>query len=203
MKDVSMLPISQPCERNKRPILDKLNGVFEDRKKVLEIGSGTGQHAEYFAQEMPHLCWQISDRTAYLENLSARIFHADLTNLPAPIELEVNRHWAYADNDFDAVFTANTLHIMSWDEVLAMIDWLGKILEKGAKVAIYGPFHYEGKATSPSNADFDRSLREKAVDMGIRDFEAVEQEMNNQGFSLNQDWAMPANNRLLFWEKLN
>ena len=203
MKDISLLPISQPCERNKEPILNVLRGFFGDRQRILEIGSGTGQHAEFFARAMPHLDWQSTDRTVYLENLAARIFHANLANLAAPIELDIDQPWSSVDRPFDGVFTANTLHIMSWQEVLALIAWLGKIIETGAKVAIYGPFHYGGEATSQSNAAFDESLRAEIGDMGIRDFEQLEQEMNKQGFSLVQDWPMPANNRLVFWEKLN
>jgi hypothetical protein len=192
-------PFAPACERNREPILAVLREHFADRRRVLEIGSGTGQHAVHFAPALSHLTWQTSDRAANLPGIRMWLEEAALPNTPPPIELDVRGPWP-AD-DFDAAFTANTLHIMGWDEVECLFDALPRMVSADAVVAIYGPFNYEGRFTSESNAAFDARLRAENPRQGIREFEAVEALARRAGFSLVGDHAMPANNRTLVFRK--
>lgn len=193
-------PFSQACENNKRPILEVLIDAFADRRRVLEIGSGTGQHAVYFAEEMPQLQWQASDIKEHLAGIEQWRAAAGLANLPPAVEFDVNSgRWPCAD--VDAVFSANTLHIMSWPEVKTAFGLLHSHLPAGSKLCIYGPFNYHGRYTSDSNARFDDWLRTRDPHSGIRDFEKVDALAKAAGFALREDFAMPANNRLLYWHK--
>lgn len=193
-------PFSAASERNREPILAVLRTHFADRRHVLEIGSGTGQHAAYFAAHLPQLVWQASDRAANLPGIRQWLDAASLPNTPAPLVLDV-AHGPWPRQDFDAVFSANTLHIMAWPEVQAMFAALDALPCGDAKLAIYGPFNYRGQYTSPSNAEFDRSLKADAPHRGIRDFEAVDRLARDAGFALIEDAAMPANNRCLVWQR--
>jgi cyclopropane fatty-acyl-phospholipid synthase-like methyltransferase len=192
-------PFADACERNRDPILAVLRSHFSDRERVLEIGSGTGQHAVYFAQKMPTLQWQTSDRVANLPGLRRWLDEASLSNTPAPLELDVNGVWP--SGIFDGIFSANTLHIMSWAEVETLFRNLERISTPDAKLAIYGPFNYDGRFTSDSNAAFDRSLKSRGAHMGIRDFEAVNSIASSAQFALIDDVPMPANNHLLVWQR--
>ncbi|MEE2001387.1 DUF938 domain-containing protein [Alkalimonas sp. MEB108] len=194
------LPFSQACENNKGPILQILRHAFAKRQQVLEIGSGTGQHAEYFACELPHLHWQCSDQPAYLPDLNRRLQQAKRPNLPPAVALDIREHhWPYAK--VDAVFSANTLHIMSWAVVQQLFTRLDELCLSAASLCIYGPFNYQGKFTSASNQAFDQSLRLRDPAMGIRDQEAVVALATQAGFALMADHAMPANNRLLHFQR--
>jgi len=190
-------PFSSACERNRDPILAVLRLHFADRREVLEIGSGTGQHAVHFAAALPHLQWQTSDRGEWLPGVRRWLADAALPNTPPPLELDVSGRWPAMR--FDAVFSANTLHIMGWPEVEAFFAGLPGILTPDACLAIYGPFNYRGSFTSPSNAAFDAALRLDDPKRGIRDFEAVDGLARAIGLSLVEDRAMPANNRCLIW----
>ncbi|MFO1435357.1 MAG: DUF938 domain-containing protein [Gammaproteobacteria bacterium] len=192
-------PFAPSCDRNRDPILTVLRQHFADRSSALEIGSGTGQHAVYFAANMPWLTWQATDRADRLPGIRMWLDEAALDNTPPPIELEVNAAWPR--QRFDAVFSANTLHIMSWSEVEKLFSMLPRLLAADATVAVYGPFNYGGQFTSDSNATFDASLRRQASHMGIRDFEAVDALARNVGLELVEDRAMPANNRTLIWRR--
>jgi len=192
-------PHSAACERNRDPILSVLQVHFSDREHVLEIGSGTGQHAAYFAKMLPMLTWQASDQAENLPGIRLWLDEATLRNTPPPLEFDVNRHWP--DARYDAVFSANTLHIMSWEEVRTLFAKLPAIATADAKLAIYGPFNYDGRYTSDSNRDFDASLKQRAPHMGIRDFEAVNALAHAAGFALIDDVPMPANNRCLVWQR--
>jgi cyclopropane fatty-acyl-phospholipid synthase-like methyltransferase len=194
-------PYSDACDRNREPILEVLRRHFSDRHRVLEIGSGTGQHAVHFAAALPQLIWQPSDRDEHLAGIRLWLDEARLPNVPAPLSLDVRGPWPQAR--FDAVFTANTLHIMSWEEVQALFAALPAVMTDDAVVAIYGPFNYGGAFTSPSNAAFDATLRRRSPQSGIRDFEAVDQLAQSIGLKLAQDCAMPANNRTLVWQRLS
>lgn len=195
-----MLPYSEACERNKGPIVEILASALAGASRVLEIGSGTGQHAVHFAARLPHLEWQPTDRAEFLPGLAERIAQEGPPNLRPPLELDV-RQPAWPGDRFDAVFTANTLHIMSWPEVVAFFAGLGRVLALEAVVAVYGPFRYGGAYTSPSNAVFDQSLRVRDPASGIRDFEAVNDLARARGLVLQADHRMPANNQLLIWER--
>jgi SAM-dependent methyltransferase len=195
------LPCSPACERNRGPIAEVLVRHFAACRSVLEIGSGTGQHAVHFAAELAHLRWQSSDRADYLPGVCAWLAHAGLPNTPPPVELDVARTEQWPSVRFDAAFSANTLHIMAWSEVQALFQMLGTVLDPIATLAVYGPFKYAGRHTSESNAAFDAQLRETAAHRGIRDFEAVDALARAQGLVLREDIAMPANNRCLVWAR--
>ena len=190
-------PTSAACERNREPILAVLREHFADRSKVLEIGSGTGQHAVHFAAGLPHLLWQTSDRAENHPGIRAWLDEAALPNAPAPLLLDVGGEWP--KKRYDAVFSANTLHIMSWDEVETLFARLPDVLSADAKLVIYGPFNYGGKFTSDSNEKFQATLKTWGAHMGIRDFEAVDALARGIGLMLLEDRAMPANNRCLVW----
>jgi cyclopropane fatty-acyl-phospholipid synthase-like methyltransferase len=193
-------PFASACERNRDPILDVLRAQFADRTQVLEIGSGTGQHAVYFAQAMPQLVWQASDRRENLSGIRQWLDEAMLPNTRAPLELDIAAG-SLPQSRYDAIFSANTLHIMSWQEVQTLFAALPALTTPDAKLAVYGPFNYAGTHTSASNAQFDRSLRARAPHMGIRDVEAVNRLARGAGFALVEDAAMPANNRCLVWQR--
>lgn len=191
-------PYSAASERNREPILAVLRCAFAGRRRVLEIGSGTGQHAVHFAAALPELVWQSSDRAENLEGIRAWLDQAGLPNTPAPLSFDV-RDAQWPAGGFDAVFTANTLHIMAPEEVEILFRRLPEVLAAEARVAIYGPFNYGGRHTSPSNAQFDASLRAGDPRRGIRDIEWITQLAQAAGLSLIEDCEMPANNRLLLW----
>jgi cyclopropane fatty-acyl-phospholipid synthase-like methyltransferase len=193
-------PFSPACERNRDPILAVLRTHFADRQRVLEIGSGSGQHAVYFAAALPQLIWQTSDRSENLPGIEQWLAEAALANTPAPLAVDV-ADATWPDEPYDAVFSANTLHIMSWTQVQALFAALPGATTVAAKLAIYGPFNYDGKYTSASNAEFDASLKARAPQMGIRDFAAVDALAHAAGFALIDDVAMPANNRILVWQR--
>jgi len=192
-------PSAPSCERNREPILEVLRERFADRRDVLEIGSGTGQHAVHFAQALPALRWQCSDRAENLPGIRLWLDEARLPNTPPPIELDVGGAWP--THRYDAVFSANTLHIMAWSEVEQWFDHLGRATIDDAIVAIYGPFNYGGRYTSDSNAEFDVWLQARGAHMRIRDAEAVDALAEVAGFDLVDDIAMPANNRLRVWQR--
>jgi hypothetical protein len=196
---VNELPFSQACENNKDPILRVLQRLFSDREAVLEIGAGTGQHAAWFAAHMPWLRWQPSDTPDALGALLPRCERYAGENLLAPLELNVSvRPWSIAGLP-DALFTANSLHIMPWRSVEAMFAELGELAAPGTLLAVYGPFNYAGQYTSESNARFDEWLAARDPASAIRDFEAVDGLAQVAGFRLLEDNPMPANNRLLAW----
>ena len=190
-------PNAPSCERNREPILAVLRDHFADRRTVLEIGSGTGQHAVFFAAALPHLTWQASDRADNLGGIDAWLDEAALPNTPAAIAFDVNAAWPR--QRFDAVFSSNTLHIMGWPEVERLFAGLPDILASDARLAIYGPFNYGGKFTSESNAAFDAWLKGQGAHQGLRDFEAVDALARKAGLALLEDRAMPSNNRCLVW----
>lgn len=192
-------PHAPACERNREPILAVLRKHFPDRRDVLEIGSGTGQHAVHFAAAMPWLRWQCSDRAEHLPGIRLWLDEAGLANTPAPIELDVAGEWPR--RRFDAVFSANTLHIMGWADVQRFFNGIAAVLEAGGVLAVYGPFNYGGDYTSDSNREFDAWLQARDPRSGIRDFEAVDALARGIGLMRIDDVAMPANNRLLLWRR--
>ncbi len=166
---------------------------------MLELGSGTGQHAVHFAAAMPHLVWQASDRPEHLPGIRAWLDDAALPNTPPPLALDVTGPWPAGP--FDAVYSANTLHIMAWPEVEALFAALPAVTTPDAKLAIYGPFNTGGRFTSASNAAFDAELKARAPHMGIRDTAEVDALAAKAGFKLVDDIAMPANNRTRLWQR--
>ncbi|MCX7514526.1 DUF938 domain-containing protein [Frateuria hangzhouensis] len=192
-------PFAPACERNREPILAVLRAAFARCTRVLEIGSGTGQHAVHFASAMPWLTWQCSDRAAHLPGIRAWLDDAALPNTLPPIELDVTGDWPSAR--YDAVFSANTLHIMGWSEVERLFAHLPQATTDDAVLAIYGPFNRGGRFTSDSNAAFDRSLKSRDPRMGLRDAEAVDALARGAGFVLREDHALPAHNHCRVWHR--
>ena len=195
-------PFSQSCENNKTPILAVLRQVFIQPVTVWEIGSGSGQHACYFASQLPHLVWQPTDLEENMSGINAWLEEAQLANLNQPRVLDVNQSVWPCQEGMEAVFTANTLHIMAWKQVQTLFEKLGSYSKPQALICIYGPFNYNGAFTSDSNARFDQWLKDRNPLSGIRDFEAVLVLAESQGLSLLNDHAMPANNRLLVFQKM-
>jgi hypothetical protein len=195
-----MLPFSEACERNKAPILEVLRVAFADRTQVLEIGSGTGQHAVHFAAHLPHLTWHPTEQLAYLPDLGARVKLEGPPNLRAPTVLDVNQT-VWPLRAADAIFTANTLHIMAWTEVAALYRGLDGVLSRGGVLCVYGPFRYHGRYTSDSNRDFDRMLQERDPLSGVRDIRDLTALAAQYGLRLRADHDLPANNRLLEFVK--
>ncbi|MGD9095695.1 MAG: DUF938 domain-containing protein, partial [Chromatiales bacterium] len=189
-----MKPYSESCVQNREPILSVIEPLFRDRKDVLEIGSGTGQHAVYFAAKMPHLTWHTSDLAENHDGIRAWLNEAALPNTTGPVSLDVlDRPWSAPEAD--AVFSANTTHIMHWDSVVALFGGVGELLRKRGLFCLYGPFNYGGEYTSESNAQFDEWLHERDPLSGIRDFDDLDRLALQAGLRLEHDYAMPANNR--------
>ncbi len=194
-------PFSAACEENKEPILSIIRPLFADVREVLEIGSGTGQHAVYFAAALRHLVWQPSDRLENLPGIGLWLDEAELDNLRRPMALDVLRD-TWPSTHFDAVYSANTAHIMSIDEVQSMFHGVAAVLPPGALFALYGPFNYDGRYTSDSNARFDQWLKARDARSGIKDVGDLTAFGDSVGLALSQDYAMPVNNRLLLWQRI-
>jgi SAM-dependent methyltransferase len=195
-----MKPYSESCEQNRGPILQVLRAELAGRSRLLEIGSGTGQHAVYFAPEFPSLVWQTSDVAAYHPGIHAWLEEDETGNILPPLTLDVCRD-PWPSTRFDAVFSANTAHIMAWPEIECMFEGVGRVLEAGGVFCLYGPFNYGGNFTSESNARFEQWLKARDPQSGIKDFEALERLAANAGMELEKDYEMPANNRILVWSK--
>jgi cyclopropane fatty-acyl-phospholipid synthase-like methyltransferase len=192
-------PCSPSCERNRDPILAVLRRHFVDCGSVLEVGSGTGQHAVHFAGALPWLSWQCTDLAPQLPGIRQWLDEAGLPNTPPPLELDVGGPWP--EGPYDAVFSANILHIVGWTEVEAFFAGVGRVLGAAGVLAVYGPFNANGVYTSASNRDFDAWLKARDPRSGIRDAEAVQALAAQAGLQAVDDVAMPANNRCLVWRR--
>ena len=192
-------PYAPACDRNRDPILAVLRTHFADRHHVLEVGSGTGQHAVHFAAAMPWLTWQCSDVEPQLPGIRMWLDEAALPNTPPPLALDVDGAWP--ETTFDAVFSANTLHIVGWPQVEAFFAGVGRVLDEHGLLAVYGPFNYDGDYTSDSNREFDAWLKARDPRSGLRDVEAVHALAAGVGLHAIDDVAMPANNRCLVWRR--
>ena len=190
------------CERNKEPILQVLKEVITaDNKRVLEVGSGTAQHAAYFAKNLKNITWTTSDVSSGHARIKSMLDEVKLPNLRGPLAFEIGKDF-FPKYNYDIVFTANTFHIMSWKQCKNLMKILGNRLREGSQVIIYGPFNYEGKFTSESNSLFDQYLKEINPEQGIRSFEDINKNMIKNGFVLFKDYEMPANNRILVFTRL-
>lgn len=196
-----MKPYAESCEQNRDPILAVLQKILADRKQVLEIASGTGQHAVYFGEALPHLTWQTSELPENHAGIQAWLDDVRLPNVLPPLAIDLHEDaWPLATS-FDAIFNANTVHIVSWPAVERMFAGIGRVLAEGGLLCLYGPFNYGGNFTSESNARFDAWLKGRDPESGVRDFEALDQLARLQGLVLQQDVEMPANNHTLVWKK--
>lgn len=191
-------PNAPAALRNSEPILEVIRDEFMDCKSILEVGSGTGQHAIFFARKMPWLSWQTSDRRENHESINVWLAEAELDNVKAPLELDVEKP-LQTDEKFDAVFSANTAHIMSIDGVECMFGIIGECLIEGGKFCLYGPFNLDGEFTSDSNKNFDASLKSQNPAMGIRDLAALDKFAQANSLRRSGLYAMPANNMIAVW----
>lgn len=204
-----MKPHAPACDRNREPILSVLRQYFGDRRQVLEIGSGTGQHAVHFAAALPWLRWQASDHPDRLAGISQWLDEAGLPNTPPPIALQAGDGPAHGlvpppprpAGGYDAVFSANTLHIMGWPQVQALFAGLPAVMAEDALLVVYGPFNEGGRYTSQSNREFDDWLKARDPASGIRDAGEVDALARQVGLRLVADIAMPANNRCRVWRR--
>jgi len=196
-------PFSPACENNRDPILALLMPLLADKSSVLEIGSGTGQHAVWFAKNMPQLRWQTSDLQHNHAGINQWLNAYPSPNLLAPIELDmldtVGSNWP--NGGFDCIYSANTAHIMPWEAVVNMLAQVGLRLCSNGLFCLYGPMQYQGVIEPQSNRDFDASLQQQTSHMGIREFHQINRLAAEAGLVLLDDHAMPANNRLLVWQK--
>ena len=194
-----MYHFSPSAERNKEPILQQLLKWLEGNEIILEIGSGSGQHALFFAEYLPKICWRCSDRRDYLPELTDNIRSAEQANVLPPIELDV-MHYDWGLKQYDAIFTANTFHIMTKVGVDYFLTHVCQALPPQGKLIVYGPFNYHSAYTSDSNRDFDVMLRQRNVGSCIKSFETINKTLSDNHFTLQDDVAMPANNRLIVWQ---
>jgi len=193
-------PYAESCDENKQPILDVLKEVFCDSGKLLEIGSGTGQHAVYFSEHLPHLSWQPTEMEDQLAGIKLWMQDTAHDRIQSPCILDVSdESWPFDNMDY--AFTANTTHIVSWLHVIGMFKGVSKALKSGGQFAQYGPFNYNGQYTSESNARFDVWLKQRDPASGIRNFQNLEKLAADNDMVLVKDFEMPANNRILVWRK--
>jgi len=193
-------PFSDACEENKQPILNIIKGYFLATDNVLEIGSGTGQHAVYFAEHLPETIWHCSDVPIYHPGIQEWLAEYSGSNIKGPYELDVSQaHWSITQ--VAGMFSANTTHIMSWTNVQQLFKGVGSILASKGHFCLYGPFNYNGQYTSSSNANFDRYLKQRDPLSGIRDFNELQKLAIQANLSFIHDHEMPVNNRILVWQK--
>ena len=193
-------PNAPATGRNSQPILDVLRSEFATARSVLEIGSGTGQHAVYFARELENLVWHTSDRAENIAGITTWVDDSGLRNVRSPIELDVLSS-PRPDTKFDAVFSANTAHIMSFAAVRRMFEVVAHCLQPNGVFCLYGPFNEDGEFTSPSNEQFDLSLRGQNPQMGIRDIRDLDDLAKDNDMQRLRNYAMPANNQIVIWTK--
>jgi cyclopropane fatty-acyl-phospholipid synthase-like methyltransferase len=200
-----MRNIAPSCERNQDVIFTEIKPLLKNIDTVLEIGSASGQHAQYFMQQFSkeqtnHIIWQCTDRKQWIEDLALNIKEMNCEKILAPFEFDVDLHWP--KKQYDLIYTANSIHIMSLSDVVNLFQNLSSIINEDGFFCSYGPFKYKGKFTSESNAQFDLLLKERDVKSGIKDIETLETLAHKYGMSLLRDIKMPANNQLLVWKKL-
>ena len=188
---------SQHCEKNKHPILEQLSIHFKNSQSVLEIGSGTGQHAVFFASQMPHLTWYTSDLPENHLSVLSWMAESPATNIAPPIAFTIGQD-PWPGISVDAVFTANTTHIMQSSEARQMMEMVSINLPEGGVFCQYGPMNINGRYTSTSNREFDQQLKQKGFG-GLKDIEQLI--AWGEGMQLAAKIAMPANNFLLVWQK--
>ena len=193
-------PYSEYAARNAAPILEILKREFRDSQRVLEIGSGTGQHAVTFSAALDHLLWQTSDLDENHAGINAWIEASELDNVAAPLSMDTRTASVDADI-YDAVYSSNTAHIMGIDAVENMYSLVGAALPTGGIFCLYGPFRLDGQFNTRSNAAFDNNLRGRDPVMGIRDLESLDRFAGAHGLRRQRLYAMPSNNYVAVWQK--
>jgi len=194
-------PFSQACENNKKPIFDIIGGYYDHADLVLEIGTGTAQHAVYFAEKLRKLYWQTSDRTENLAGINLRINEYTHYNLGRPLAIDVmQKDWQL--ESCDGVYSSNTSHIMNWHMVKKMFAGVSSVLLPGKYFCLYGPFTFNGKFTAPSNEAFDKMLQERDHQSGLKNFEDLQRLAESLGLSYFKRYDLPANNNLLVFKRV-
>lgn len=193
-------PHAEYAQRNAGPILEVLRYELQGHSEVLEIGSGTGQHAIRFAAELVDVKWQTSDLDENHEGIRSWIAEAGLSNVRSPLSLDVTRD-ELAEASYDAIYSSNTAHIMSQGAVDAMFRLVGRVLRPHGVFILYGPFRRAGRFNTQSNADFDASLRSRDPAMGIRDLDALDDLGTDSGLQRVNLYAVPSNNLVAVWQK--
>lgn len=196
-----MKPYSPSCDQNREPILSVLKTLLSNPKTVLEVGSGTGQHAVYFGKKLPHLTWQCSDQAQYHKGILEWLNEASLPNVLPPLHLNVSED-IWPTTQYDAFYSANVMHIMHWENVVDLFTLASKCLRKDGLMICYGPFNFDGKYTSHSNAQFDQQLQARDPQSGIRNFEDLQKLADENNLLFLQNIEMPTNNRILVWQKV-
>lgn len=194
-------PYAESCEQNRQPIFEVLKPRVADASSLLEIGSGTGQHAVYFAPELPHLTWQTSDLQENHQGIKLWLAESEAANILPPLQLNTLNREDWPEHQFEAIYSANTAHIMPSEAVEAMFQGVGRILSKSGPFLLYGPFMYNGENTSESNLRFDGWLKARVPHQGVRDLAWLTTIADNAGLELTEDIEMPVNNRILVWRK--
>ena len=194
--------VSPSAERNKAPIADVLDGLLPSSGQVLEISSGTGQHVVHFARRMPRLVWQPTERDAEsLRSIAAWLEVEALPNVRAPLFLDVcDDVWPVTHTD--AAICLNMIHIAPWPATEALLRGAGKTLRPSGLLFLYGPFQRQGAHTAESNAEFDRQLRARDPQWGVRNLEDVATVATSEGFELGEIHQLPANNLGVVFRKL-
>ncbi len=196
-------PFSQSCENNKDAILSILKIKLVKTQRLLEIGSGTGQHAVYFSKNLANVIWQTSDRKQNHSAIMAWMEGCQNQNLLMPLTLDVSVDSDWPKQKFDAVFSANTTHIMGWEVVTKMFHGVANSLSKGGSFLLYGPFNKGGKFSAESNRSFDQWLKQQGAEMGIRDIKDLTVIADKLNLELVDEIKMPANNLILHWQKVS
>lgn len=190
---------SPACDRNKEYILEVIKPLLKENDRVLEIGSGTGQHSVYFGEHIPYIVWQTSDLLENHESISEWIEESNLTNVLKPIIIDASKD-DWHNQNFNFVFTANTFHIMSFEFVKKLFEGLNKVLNQDSYFAVYGPFNFNGNYTSDSNREFDLFIRDKYPSGGIRNFEDIKEVAKANRFDFHKKFDMPSNNQILVFK---
>ena len=189
-------PVSEACFRNQKPIAEALISYLSEVEFLLEIGSGTGQHAVYCAARLPHIRWQPSDLLAAHQGMNMWLNEANLPNILPPLVLDVEQLWPI--EQVDAIFTANTIHYVPWKTVVALFEGAARILSSDGLLLIYGPFNEHGQFTSEGNASLDAWVKSSVnPQAGIKDLDQLKMLAAKLGLQLKDNREMPANNRLL------
>lgn len=193
-------PFAPSSARNAKSIAGVLSHELRHCHSVLEIGSGTGQHAVGFARALVHLTWQTSDLHPSHAGILQWIRESKLPNVRDPLVLDVLTD-TLTPGAYDAVFSANTAHIMSYAAACRMFDLVGNTLTERGVFCLYGPFSRSGEFSTASNAEFDASLRARNAAMGVRDLDDLDARAAQNGMTLARVYAMPPNNLLVTWHK--
>ena len=199
-----MKEFAPACDRNSQVILEVLKPILARSRSVLEVGSGTGQHAVCFAQGLPHLNWQPSNKES-LDSINAWGEESRLKNLSSAVSLDLlalDEDQLSGLPEVDAIVCINIIHIMAWQGTEKLFELAARILPAGGVIYVYGPYRYSGHTLESSNEDFDLWLKDRDPVSGIRDFDQINKLAKNAGFKLESDIAMPANNRSIWWKKV-